>query len=193
LVINMRAMSEAQKKLRAWFRRHKWQTGNTPTDQGFWMVSPVENKAGYMEHALDTKTGKIEEYSEERRMTLELDRFTCDYVTFELEKRKHWWRRDKYIAEDNHFGYTHVPSDDFSDWESAGYINIPAEDILKLAELIKVAQKEWLDSRPSKNHLNYMEGIAKQCGPKWIGRNTTYDEIKWAYSNERLRQEGKKI
>jgi len=34
-----------------------------------------------------------------------------------------------------------------------------------------------------------MERIAKSCLIRWIGVNSSYDEIKWTYSNERLRQE----
>ena len=60
---------------------------------------------------------------------------------------------------------------------------------MRLAELIKAAQDDWLKVRPSKNHLTFMERIAKNCPIRWIGRNSSYEEIKWVYSNERLRKE----
>lgn len=185
------AMSEKQAKLRRWFQRHGWHTGNTPTGQGFWLKSPVENCAGGMYHAVDPETGKTRQFCWEREMGIELDRFNCDYVTISIYRRRHWYRRDPSIQENDHGGYSWVPSDDFEKWKrhADASINIPASDILKLAELIKEAQADWLRVRKSRRHLNFMERIAKSCCIRWIGVNSSYEEIKWTYSNERLREE----
>ncbi len=175
------AMSKAQKKLRQWFQRHGWHTANTPTGLGFYMESPVENRAGGMRRSVDPKTGEKREYCNEAYLGVELDRIFCDHLTFEIFTRKHWWKRDPSIAEDDHGGYTWVPSDDFEDWPRNGVtVNIPTEDILKLADLIRAAQAEWMEGR---------KGISKHCLVRWIGVNSSYTEIKWTYSNERLRKE----
>lgn len=184
------AMSDEQKKLRRWFRDHGWHTSDTPTGQGFYLESPIENCAGSTEWATDPKTGKDRLFSKERFLAVELDRFSCDYLTFQVFTRKHWWKRDPSIMEKDIGGYTWVPSDDFGEWPRWGVsVNIPARDIVKMADLIKAAQADWMKCRKTKNHLNFMERIAKSCLIRWIGVNSSYDEIKWAYSNERLRQE----
>lgn len=185
------AMSEAQKRLRRWFQRHKWHTNDTPTGSGFYLSSPIENSAGLSQFAVDPKTGQRREYCIERNMDIELDRFCCDYVTISIYERKHWWKRDPSIPDGEYSGYSWIPSDDFEEWprHPNASINIPARDMVKLAELIQAAQADWLSKRKSKNHLNFMERISKQCLCRWIGVNASYDSIKWDYSNERLRKE----
>ena len=188
-------MNEAQKKLRRWFQRHGWHTGNTPTGQGFYLESPVENCAGSIHRALDTKTGQVREYCWEAFAGIELDRFCCDYISLSIYERKHWWKRDLSVSADDHTGYTWIPSDDFEPWprQATASISIPAHDIIKLAELIQAAKADWMAVRKTKNHLNFMERIAKSCGIRWIGVNSSYEEIKWTYSNERLRQEAGEV
>ena len=184
------AMSEQQRRLRRWLRDHGWHTGTTPTGQGFYLESPVENCAGGMEWATDPETGKSRCYSKERLLTVELDRFNCEYLTIQVLNRKHWWKRDPSIKDSDIGGYTWVPSDDFEDWPRWGdSVNIPARDILKMADLIRAAQADWMKGRKTKKHLNFMERIAKSCPIRWIGVNSSYDEIKWTFSNERLRKE----
>ena len=80
---------------------------------------------------------------------------------------------------------------DFDEWKRQpdAVVQLPARDIVKLAELIHAAKEDWLKDRPNKRHLNFMERIAKSCGLRWIGVNSSYDEIKETYSNERLRKE----
>ena len=185
------AIGKEQQRLRRWFQRHAWHTMNTPTNQGFYLASPIENSAGLMERARDPKTGEVREFARERCMDIELDRFNCSYVTFKIFERKHWWKRDPSVPANSISGYNWIPSDDFEDWPrqpTASY-SVPCEDALRLAELIKAAQDDWLKVRPSKNHLTFMERIAKNCPIRWIGRNSSYEEIKWVYSNERLRKE----
>lgn len=181
------AINDKQKQLRRWFQRHGWHTGNTPTSKGFYLESPIENRAGGMH----SQNGR--EYCNEAYLGVELDRFLCDHVTLEIYTRKHWWKKAPNQLKPEEGiggGYTHEPSDDFEDWPRHGvYMNIPAQDIIKLAELIKAAQDDWNNGRKTKNHLNFMERIAKGCGIRWIGVNSSYDEIKWTYSNERLRKE----
>lgn len=185
------AMSKEQARIRRWFQRHGWSTGNTPTGMGFYIESPVENEAGGMHSAFDTDTEKAREFCWEKYMDIELDRFNCDYVTISIHKRRHWWKQDPSIPAGDHGGYRWVPSDDFEKWRRTpdASIDIPAADILKLAELIKEAQADWLRVRKSRKHLNFMERIAKSCCIRWIGVNSSYEEIKWTYSNERLREE----
>lgn len=183
-------MGDKQRKLRKWFQRHKWHTDDTPTGRGFWLGSPIENCAGCMEYARDPKTNNPREFAWERYLGVELDRFTCDTVTFSIYKRRHWWERDPFAKTDG-TEYTWVPSDDFDKWniQPDASVTLPARDIVKLAELIQAAQEDWMEGRPTKNHLNFMERIAKNCEVLWIGVNSSYDEIKHSYSNERLRKE----
>lgn len=188
------SMSAEQKKLRRWFRDHGWHTSDTPTGHGFYMESPVENSAGLMHWGEDAKTGQKREYAKESYIGIELDRFCCDHVTLEVFTRKHWWKRDPSVNENCiGGGYSWVPSDDFEEWPRNGItVNIPAMDIIKMAELIKEAQADWMKCRKSKRHLNFMERIAKSCPIRWIGVNSSYDEIKWTYSNERILKERNK-
>ena len=186
----MKQIGEKQRKLRKWFRRHGWHTADTPTRRGFWLDSPIENCAGCGEWGYDEKTGTHREFAWERYLDVELDRFTCDTVAISIYKRRHWWKRDL-TAKTDGTEYTWVPSDDFDEWERQpdAIIQLPARDIVKLAELIQAAQEDWLKDRPTKNHLNFMERIAKSCTTRWIGVNSSYDEIKETYSNKRLRKE----
>ena len=183
-------MSKIQKRLRDWFRRRGYHTGNTPTDQGFWLESPVMNNAGSM-HSFVDEDGMRKKFCWEYKTDYELDRFCCDYLTIKLYRRKHIWKRDPNVPFKRgcSMGYSHIPSDDFTEWEDCGYYNMPIGDVFKLSELCKVAYDEWLSVRKTKNHLNFMERISKSCGIRWIGRNSSYDDIKWTYSNERLRKE----
>lgn len=183
-------MGDQQRKLRKWFRRHGWRTAQTPTGNGFWLDSPVENCAGLGEWGYDEKTGKNRGCRKERYLGVELDRFSCDTVCLSIYTRRHWWKRDQ-TAKTDGSEYTWIPSDDFDEWKRQpdASIQLPARDIVKLAELIQAAQEDWLKDRPSKNHLNFMERIAKSCNTRWIGVNSSYDEIKGTYSNERLRKE----
>jgi len=183
-------MGDRQRKLRKWFQRHKWHTCDTPSGKGFYIESPTENTAGLGNMGRDPKTNLPRKYAWEQYLGIELDRFTCDTVSFSIYRRKHWWKRDL-TAKTDGTEYTWVPSDDFDAWKRQpdASIQLPARDIVKLAELIQAAQEDWLKDRLTKNHLNFMERIAKQCTTRWIGVNSSYDEIKWTYSNERLRQE----
>ena len=183
-------MGNQQRKLRKWFRRHGWRTAQTPTGHGFWLDSPVENCAGLGEWGYDEKTGKNRDCCKERYLGVELDRFTCDTVCLSIYTRRHWWKRDQ-TAKTDGSEYTWIPSDDFEEWKHQpdASIQLPARDIVKLAELIQSAQEDWLKDRPSKHHLNFMEWISKSCGVRWIGVNSSYEEIKQTYSNERLRKE----
>lgn len=183
-------MGDKQRKLRKWFQRHKWHTADTPTGHGFWLDSPVENCAGLGEWGYDEKTGGDRDCCKERYLGVELDRFTCDTVCLSIYTRRHWWKRDL-TAKTDGSEYTWIPSDDFEEWKRQpdASIQLPARDIVKLAELIQAAQEDWLKDRPTKNHLNFMERIAKNCTTRWIGVNSSYDEIKETYSNERLRKE----
>ena len=183
-------MGDQQRKLRKWFRRHGWRTAQTPTGNGFWLDSPVENCAGLGEWGYDEKTGKNRDCCKERYLGVELDRFSCDTVCLSIYTRRHWWKRDQ-TAKTDGSEYTWIPSDDFDEWKRQpdASIQLPARDIVKLAELIQAAQEDWLKDRPSKHHMNFMERIAKQCETRWIGVNSSYEEIKQTYSNERLRKE----
>jgi len=187
------AMSGEQKRLRRWFRDHGWHTTDTPTGQGFYIKSPVENKAGLSHWGTDPETGERREYAKEAYLGVELDRFNCDHVTLEVFTRKHWWKPAQNPLKPEEGiggGYSWEPSDDFEPWPRNGVsVNIPAKDIIKMAELIKAAQADWMRGRKTKNHLNFMERISKSCLVRWIGVNSSYEEIKWDYSNERLRKE----
>ena len=154
-------IGEAQKKLRAWFRRHGWRTDTTPTGNGFHLETPVQNDAGLTK--IFWEDGKKLEYCREIFASIELDRFNCDYVTFTLYARKHWWKPATDRFPEGWKGYSFVPSDDFSEWErkDGSWFSIPARDIIKLAELIKAAQADWMQGRKTKNHLNFMERIAR--------------------------------
>lgn len=179
--VNMRvsAMNKNEKRLRKWLQRNKWHTSNTPTGRGFYIESPIENSAGSVYRGYDPKTKQNREYAWERFLGIELDRFTCDYVSLSIHKRKHWWKRDNSVPEHDCFGYSWVPSDDFDEWVCDSYINIPADDILKIAELIKATRESFKPSskRSWKTHLRF------------IDRNTGYADIKWSFSNDRLRQQ----
>lgn len=176
-------IGEFQKRIRRWFRRHGWRTSNTPTGQGVYIESPVHHKSGCIMYDIETK----ERYVEEAKLEVELDRFNCGYCTLWICHRKHFLERDHSVP-DNGFWHSHVLSDRFSDWETAGCVNVPAEDIIRLADLIRAAQEDWMDGRPSKNHRTFMERIADDCTPDWIGRNATYEGIKERYGNDRLRK-----
>lgn len=185
-------ISETQKKIRKWFRRHGWKTAQTPTDNGFILTSPVENCAGYAYSLVDKNTGKEKVFCWEKMLDIELDRFNCDFVNFSIYKRRHIWKKDP-TAKTDGSEYTWIPSDEFEEWTiKPESIDIPVQDILKLAELIKAAQEDWLSERPTKRHLNIMEHIAKTCKIRWIGVNSNYLEIKNAFSNDRLRYERNK-
>lgn len=183
-------MSDTQRKLRRWFRDHGWSTCDTPTRMGFCIESPVENDAGFLKWATDPKTGNSRAYAKESYLSVELDSFCLNYVTITIFTRKHWWKRDSSIKEDDVGGYTWVPSDDFEDWPRRGAtVSIPAKDIIKMADLIKAAMDDSMRCRKSKNRMNFMERISKSCPVRWIGVNSSYDEIKWTYSNDRIRKE----
>lgn len=179
------SLSEKSKRLRKWFQRHKWHTSNTPTGSGFFLESPVMSCAGIMH--TEKNTGK--EFNWEHCIAIELDRFNCAYLTFRIFSRKHYWKRDLRVP-NNGFWYSTVPSDEFSEWKNdAVYMNIPAIDILKLAEMIKASQNDMVAKRPEKNHHGFMERAIKKCGIRWLGRNSSYEEIKKTYSNDRLMKE----
>lgn len=163
-------MNEAQKKLRKWLRRHGWNTAQPPTGNGFWLWSPVEHKYSTVHYDKSEKTPFVKEL----QCVIELDRFTCDYVTLRIEERKMRAYRN---AQTNDIEYRYN-EEDFEEWEESPNINLPAEDILKLAELIKAAQEDWANDRPSKHYLRFDERIAKSCMPFWVGRNCTYKSLK---------------
>ena len=150
-------IGEKQRKLRKWFQRHGWHTANTPTGQGFWLDSPVENCAGLGEWGYDEKTGENRDCCKERYLGVELDRFTCDTVSISIYTRRHWWKRDP-TAKTDGTEYTWIPSDDFEEWKHQpdASIQLPARDIVKLAELIQAAQEDWLECRPSKEGAGTM-------------------------------------
>ena len=125
-------MNETEKKLRAWFRRKAYSTGNTPTNNGFYLLSPVYNNAGTLYDAVD-ENGKHITYVNETYASIELDRFSCSYLHFTPYTRKHIWDKIKDPKQWN--GERVVPSDKFTEWESGHSIVIPAEDIIKMAEL----------------------------------------------------------
>ena len=163
-------MNEAQKKLRKWFRRHGWHTAQPSTGNGFWLWSPVEHKYSTIHYDKSEKTPFVKE----TQCVIELDRDTCDYITLKMKERK---MRVYCNAQTNTTEYRYN-EEDFGEWEEGPYIDLPAEDILKLAELIKAAQEDWASGRPSKNHLRFFERIAKSCMPFWVGRNCTYKSLK---------------
>ena len=182
-------ISKKTRNLRKWFQRHKWHTCNTPTGSGFFAESPVMNCAGMIHFEKDTKR----EFSWEHYMSVELDRFNCEYLSFLIFSRKHYWKRDPRVP-GNGFWYNTVPSDEFSEWDNgneAVYMSIPARDIIRLAEMVKAAQEDWLAKRPTRKHMNFMERISKNCGVHWIGRNSSYEKIKQVFSNDRLMEERK--
>lgn len=181
------AMNEAQKKIRSWFRRHKWSTNNTPTGYGFYLESPTESCSGTVAEAIDPETGRKRRYVLERYLAIEMDRFTCAYLTLSIYTRKHWLKRDPSVPDGTGFGFPWIHSDDFEPWPDrpAATFNIPARDVLKLAELVKAAGEDF-GGRPG---VSFMERIARGCGPDWIGVNTDYRSLAYAYSNERLRAE----
>ena len=171
-------IGERQRRLRRWMRRHGWHTANTPTGQGFYAESPTENCAGGL-YLGDHGAGAKRYFCWERFLGVELDRINCDYVTFSIFKRRHWWQRGTVREWE--------PSDEFDEWKRNpdAAVNIPARDVVKLAEMILAAQEDWNQGRPSKHHLTYMELIAKRCPIRWIGVNSSYEEIKRVYGNKR--------
>lgn len=180
-------MTEKEKSLRKWFQRHGWHTNSTPTGSGFYMESPICSGAGSIHYAINPQTGNKEEYSSESFVGIELDRYECKYVSINCYKRKQWWKKDNTVP-NNGFWYSTVPSDEFSEWEDAGYTCIPAEDILKIAEMITESQKEYCRIRKKKYSPGMFSAAKEKCA-RWIKRNTSYDSIKWDYSNKRLMQE----
>lgn len=179
-------MNDRQKGLREWFRRHKWSTHNTPTGEGFYLESPVLNGAGVGHY--DMKS--MREYAKEAYMSVELDRFSCKTVQIDIYERKHWWKRDMSVPEKSCMGYSHIPSDDFENWpdKPTASMVIPASDIIKLAELIQEAQKDYCKSR-KKPYSPGSFSVMKNCLCNWIGVNSSYEAIKSIYSNERLKRE----
>ncbi len=184
------SMSEEQRKLRCWFQRHGWLTSNTPTGSGVYLESPVENGAGLSYVARDPVTNQLREFAWEKFAGIEVDRFSCEYVTIAIRQRRHWWKRDTSIPEGEHRGYSWIPSDEFEEWKRQpdATVNIPARDIIKLAELIQATQKDWCRIRKRKYSPTVFMRL-KNCLVRWIGVNSSYEEIRWTYSNERLRQE----
>ena len=181
-------INECQKKLRRWFRSHGWRTVGTGI--GWLLVSPVENVAGLSYRSVNPDTGENQEYTNEMYAAFELDGFRCEYVNINIFKRKHWWKRDSSVP-DNGFWYSYVPSDDFEEWprEPTASISIPARDIVKMAELIKEGQKDCIAIRTGKASARMSDRLSKHIGIRWIGVNSSYDEIKRTYSNERLKKE----
>ncbi|ADL36000.1 hypothetical protein bpr_II060 (plasmid) [Butyrivibrio proteoclasticus B316] len=169
-------MNETEKKLRAWFRRKAYSTGNTPTNNGFYLLSPVYNNAGTLYDAVD-ENGKHITYVNETYASIELDRFSCSYLHFTPYTRKHIWDKIKDPKQWN--GERVVPSDKFTEWESGHSIVIPAEDIIKMAELIKASQEEYCRARDMKTSKIKLSPYAKL-----IGRTTSYEKIKKDYGQK---------
>lgn len=177
---------ETLKKLKNNLRRRGWSVRNTPTGTGFYIESPTLSSAG-LNHVFTDKDGIKREYSKESFAAMELDRFNCKGVSIRVYERKHFWERDKSVP-DNGFWYSHVPSDKFSKWEEKGYTEIPAEDFLKIAELITESQKQYCLDR-KKNYSPSLFRIVKNMGSRWLSRNSSHEEIKETYNNNRLRKE----
>ena len=73
-------ISEMQKKIRRWFQRHGWHTGNTPTGTGAFLEAPVQKGVGYVQSYYDKAGNPV---TEEKRLhwhneyiaQFEIDRF----------------------------------------------------------------------------------------------------------------------
>lgn len=168
--------AEQVKKLKRWFGKHGWNYS------GYYFESPIHHGCGFA--FTDPRTGKIkEEWNKESYASFDIGR---DAVYVRIHERKHLYKRDESVPDDG-FWHSFVPSDEFTDWEEKGYTAIPAEDILKLAEMITARQKEYCECRGQRYNYNDFK-IRKNKGDKFINRNYSYDELKRVHGNDILRE-----
>lgn len=163
------------KKLVRWFHTRKWRTCSRAGDTGIYLESPVHNCAGLMERQ-GTRW-----FCWERKLSAELYSGGSGFVNIRIFQRKHYWKPDPSVPS-NGFWYTHIPSDEFSEWtefNKAPYVDVPVGDIIQLGKLLEAMRSDY-GEKPQKIH--------DHCGGV-IGRDTSYEKIEWGYSNERLRKE----
>lgn len=173
-------ISEKQKRLRRWFRDHGWHTSQTVSGHGFYLESPIHHQTGHLSIAVNPKTGKRQTYENEAVCTIGLDDNFVNQINLGVYMRKVW------LCDSSGVPIHRFAEEDFEDWpdyNNAYHISLPAEDILKLAELIKEAQDDWEKSNASvsKEWLAYTKRMAKQFTNNWIGRNSSYEIIKQRY------------
>lgn len=175
-------MSETQKKLREWFRRHRWHTVQTISGHGFYLESPIHHQSGALRVAVNPKTGKEQYYEDEAVCTIDLDDQFVNMINLGIYMRKVWLCDS---ADGSVHRFAEEDFDEWPDYNDACHISLPAEDFLKLAELIKAAQadSERFNASVSKKWLAYTKRMAKTFTEDWIGRNASYENIKRRYSS----------
>ena len=173
----LRKSTEQIKKIKRWLGKRGWNYS------GSYYESPVYDNGGFC--FTDPSTGEItKQWSEESYASFCIE---PSVVGIKLCKRKHIYKRDESVPNDN-FWHSFVPSDEFTEWEEKGYAAIPAEDILKLAELIIAHQKEYCEIRDIHSNPSDFKITKKNKQHQFIGRTTTYEEIKRIFGNETLRE-----
>jgi len=84
-------MNELQKKIRRWFRNRKWHTGVPPSGFGAWLEMPVQKSFcywGYDKQGNRISEEKVYCWYNECLPVIEIDRFSCDYASFSICKRR---------------------------------------------------------------------------------------------------------
>lgn len=178
------AKTKAIKRCIAWLRRRCWHSFSNLGTDGIVLESPVHVNAGVMHYDDARKT----QFSWESKAEFELSASSADYVTVRVWRRKHFWKESgifKKGSPTKAFWFSFEPSeDDFSPWTYRAdgkemTAVIPVDDFLKAAEIFEKIRQ---DARIKE------AAIHDPCG-QIIGRDTSYEQIRRAYSNERLMKE----
>lgn len=147
------AISDVQRTLRGWFRRHGWHTDNTPSGTGVWLQAPVEDNASIL-----TRDPSGRCYYSQTRTAIEVDRFIPDRVCFSIYRR--------YLWEDG--SERRVLRDHLYDSEGWPYqaeicIHMTKDELAKLAQIAEACHTEWRQTVKKRGGYNFFENIERQC------------------------------
>lgn len=154
------AMSEAQKKLRRWFQRHKWSTGCTPTGRGAYLEAPIQKGINYVSWPY-YKDGTL--VPEEKRY-----RWHVEYIPqFEIDRMDPSrleigvYKRDVYTAGPDY----ETKNKPWSNHPET-FVYFSYDELVKIVELMKVCidenrenEKRWKRKR-QKRELHEKRGDA---------------------------------
>lgn len=135
------SMSDTQKRIRRWFRAHKWKTGTTPTGRGAFLEMPIQKGVNYVSWPY-YKDGTL--VPEERRYRwhneyacmLEIDRFDPSKLGISVYKRQEYTAGPNY--EEKNKDYQNQPDT---------YISITYAEMKKLCELMETCMMEERERR----------------------------------------------
>lgn len=171
------ARSQVVKRMVRWLHNRGWHTSSRSGESGIYMESPVNSAHGLLRYDKVSKRY----FSMEYMLSLDFDFVGSKYLSVRIFQRKHFMDRDTSVP-DNSLWFTYIPSDDFSEWTSWSDVpcmHLPVEDFIHIGKLLEQMRFE----------SNIKDGSANSPCGELIGRDTSYEKIKWGYSNERLKQE----